>query len=89
MAGSIQYGIKHLVQYYEKARKKPSAKTTNRGKVPFDVELEQNVNTWFEEREMEDASIKTDNIFAYAVSLQPDFKQGVKKLLQNCGYTGS
>jgi Tc5 transposase DNA-binding domain len=84
--GSIQYGIKHLVEYYEKSRKKPAAKTTNRGKIPFDVELEQNVNTWFEESEMEDSSIKTDIIIAYAVSLQPDFKQGVKKLLQHWVY---
>ena len=55
--GSIQYGVKNLATYYEKARKKPSAKTTNKGKIPFDVELEQQVNTWFEEREMEDASL--------------------------------
>jgi hypothetical protein len=54
--------------------------------VPFDVELEQRVNTWFEGREMEDLSIKTGNIIAYAVSLQPNYKEGVKKLLQHWCY---
>jgi Tc5 transposase DNA-binding domain/DDE superfamily endonuclease len=83
---NIQYGIKNLENYKRKARIRPTAKTANKGRVPTDIELEEKVNLWYEELEMDDIPVKTDNIIAYAISLDNKFKEGNKKLLQDWVY---
>jgi hypothetical protein len=68
---NIQYGIKNL-ENYKKARIRPTAKTSNNCWMPT-------VNIWYEE-------LETDNIVAYAISLDNTFKQGNRKLLQDWEY---
>jgi Tc5 transposase DNA-binding domain len=85
-ASSVVYHRQQLANYMEKVLVNPNAKTANKGWTPFDIELENNVNQWYKELEMEDIPDKTSNIIAYALSLQLDFKNGLWSLLQHWVY---
>ena len=84
--GSISHHKKNLNKYMEKVLINPNAKTANKGRTPFDIDLERSFNEWYEELEMEDIPVKTSNIIAYALSLQPNFKNGQWGLLQHWVY---
>jgi hypothetical protein len=56
---SVLYHKQQLAIYIEKVLVNHNAKTANKGRTPVDIKLvENNVNQWYKELEMEDIPLK-------------------------------
>ena len=71
---SIRHWEKKKMAIMAKSMINPKAKTTNRGKVAVYNDLEIKLYEWFEEMQLEDIGVKSNNIIAQALLIDEEVK---------------